>query len=395
MDRLLRIALSLAVGLFISAWTMTYSAQTPIPTETPLLQTPTYAPRATFNPTATHSPALATAVASGECLTSYDTFAYQGPLVDAGYHGDISPILPSWQVEATLPPFEFEGYYPNYFLPQIAFSRVHNQQEIWIEGTVWREGYNDDIPTSKWVITIYRPETQEWEYIESEIEDTGLFVSGLFVMDDGTVWGRTVWDKLVHEPIVSSIPVLSRFNETTRRFEFAEGVLEVPRFEDERYFYGPRLMPDEQGIFWIFVSNDGIYRYDPVSLTTEQRVSLPEFVFHSLALSSDGTIYIKRFSDLVYGGETTFLRNVLGMLYQFIPETNEVLSVDMPDVELPFYNGMLVDHLGGLWLGSILYRESDSDWRILHPHPEEFLEILDNGSFSEIWGPPSPILWTS
>jgi hypothetical protein len=72
----------------------------------------------------------------------------------------------------------------------------------------------------------------------------------------------TTWAPLPEDPKPDKVPILSKFNEQTQRFEFDPGILEIP-VTQEQYFLQPEIILDQQDIFWIFAQRDGIYRYDP------------------------------------------------------------------------------------------------------------------------------------
>jgi hypothetical protein len=153
----------------------------------------------------------------------------------------------------------------------------------------------------------------------------------------------------------------------------------------------PHIVLDQQGIFWIFVGFDGIYSYNPATKTTEKWIDLPELDVDYTALSPDGSIYFAHQSSL---GN---FRLVGDELYQFFPETGKVESVGLPasNEEWPIFAGLLVDHIGRLWLGSTGYRDLGGAWHLMHPYPERYFEIVDTGRISYIWAFPRPILESS
>ncbi len=133
------------------------------------------------------------------------------------------------------------------------------------------------------------------------------------------------------------------------------------------YTFGPwpEIILDEQGVFWIFVHYDGLYRYDPITATNEKRVELTEFPVLYVALAPDGSIY---FSNPIGVSRSVV---VDGMILQFIPETDEVIAVDIPDEPWPIFREMRFDRSGRLWLGSTGYRDPEGNWHLLIPNPEE------------------------
>lgn len=350
-------------------------AQSTSPTSSPTML---LRPTPTFHPTPSYSPDIATAVADRECFQSFETYAYRGPQ-DRSF--GMQDLLPAWEIEATaieVQPFSFG---------QVRLARwIDGHSEIWLGMLDSVNGFHRDP-----LLGIFQPDIQAWELVSKKINDSDMEVGRLFVTSDGTVWGSSLWDSLEY-PSLESIPVLSRFNENSRRFEFADGVLTLGREFFDR-FDTAVIVLDAADIFWIFVSYDGVYRYDPVTQITEKRVDLPEYEVLGAVLAPDGSIYFQTYSNRMYSGDT-FLRVVEGTLFQFIPETNEILSVDTPK-NLPFYSGLLVDRSGRLWLGSIAYREPDGVWYVMHPDPEWFLNRVDEGSYSYVLAPPTLILESS
>jgi hypothetical protein len=79
------------------------------------------------------------------------------------------------------------------------------------------------------------------------------------------------------------------------------------------------------------------------------------------------------------------------MLYQFVPKSNEIVLIDIPDGTWPIFTGMLVDHRDRLWLGAIGYREPNSEWKLIHPDPQEYFRHAGD----IYWAPPSLMLESS
>jgi len=353
--------------------------------------TATYVPSSTPFPTATYSPALSTAVANGECLNSFESFAYNGPRNE---RLEITAPLSPWQIEAVQPPHPYEGYYP-YIFQRVALSRpINDHQEIWTIGDI----YGEQLQGIKSVITIYSVESQTWEFVSSDISDTGLVVGQLFVDSAGGVWGRVTWQR-TYEYTTETFPVLSRFNETTRQFEIAEGVLEVLLVREIPMdnggimiaYDGTRILLDDQDNFWIFPYDRGLYHYNPSTQTTDQRTDFPDVYVGGPKMAPDGSIYFATGTDeLEYS--PFFLRSAV---FQFIPDTGELISIDLPNEDLPSFSGLLIDSTGRLWLGSIAYREPDGTWHIMYPHPEAYLALVNGGGYSYVWGMPYPMLESS
>jgi hypothetical protein len=300
-----------------------------------------------------------------ECIRSFQEFAYTRP----DLYPEIDLVLPSepWEIKAKIPLQEIEDYWE--FEIQVAASRlVNNKSEIWLIEDLIPTDESNQLNTNNFLI--YQPESQSWETVSAEIGDSGLLAGDIFVTSDGSVWGKTVWDTTYERTDLEKVPALSKFNESTRRFEFAKGVLEIPWI---LFSYGtfpwPEIILDKNGVFWIFAENDGIYLYDPVAQKTEKQADLLGLDVTQTALSLDGSIYFKVYSDKIYLQES-FFRLLDGTLYRFIPETKEIISLKIPEDPWLVFSEMLVDQDNKLWLGAIGYREQDDTWHLIHPDPK-------------------------
>ena len=63
----------------------------------------------------------------------------------------------------------------------------------------------------------------------------------------------------------------------------------------------------------------------------------------------------------------------------------------MPDEEWPAFNGLMVDDVGRLRLGSIGYLDTQQNWKLLHPDPEEYFR----NRVSYVWAPAALMLESS
>jgi hypothetical protein len=107
------------------------------------------------------------------------------------------------------------------------------------------------------IFIIYQPDSRKWKTISADIGDTGLFVQNLFVTSDGSVWGKTVWDTVHRHSDLKNVPVLSKFNENTQRFEFAKGILKVPFTQTYSLSLPwPNILLAKNNIFWIFANGN-------------------------------------------------------------------------------------------------------------------------------------------
>ena len=364
---------------------------TPSATITPSLTiTRTYYPTRTLQPTYTFAPEIATAAAKGECIASFQVFAYQGPIHRS--HEWILP-LPPWQFEAAIPMESFDGHV---FRLNTALSRsINGYQEIWLRGYIDRDSrpFNSE---DEYFSMVYRPDTQEWEIIPGNVEDTKFLVGDLWATSDGTLWATTEWNPPPIGQEVRNVPVLSRFNEETRRFEFVEGMLEIPLVTN--YYAENEIILTDKDVFWIFptVNLEGVYNYYPMTGVTVKQASNSGIMNYGV-MASDGSFYVVSPSrQYVANSPRNYFQFVEGLLFHYIPEADEVISLAPPDEEeWPMFSGMLADHTGRIWLGSIGYIAPDGSWHLIHPHPEEWFKIVDEGDYSNVWDTPVPILESS
>lgn len=382
MNNLKRILLFLAVVSFLGSCSNNSKSQVS-PTKTFI---PATIPSQYVNVTPSPSRNTSTVLASGGCIKPFPEFAYSGPNLNQG--ADAKIIAPSqpWQIETTLPFHESEGYFVS-SIDTEATRSVNGHQEIWLIEHLFP---TESRKREKNLFLIYYPESQEWKFISADIGTTGLFVQDLFVTSDGSIWGKIVWNSI--NPSLKEVPVLSKFDDDKQRFEFLNGVLKIPWAENNApYFPWPEIIVDSRDIFWFFVQNDGLYRYDPVSQRTEKQASLPNLGITQATLSLDGSIYFEIYNEKVYS-EESFFRIVDGMLFQFIPDTKEIITLKIPTEPWPIFSGMLVDSNARLWLGAIGYREQNGTWHLIHPNPKQYLAA----SAGDIYmAPPSLMLESS
>ncbi|NIT61335.1 MAG: hypothetical protein GWN00_35555, partial [Aliifodinibius sp.] len=277
-------------------------------------------------------------------IKPFDEFAYLPD--DATRPISEIPPGPPWQDEGTVLGYENDTF--RFGDVSIELARTNNEdQEIWIferpfesfDGTIIKEG----------AFLIYHPKSQTWGEVSAKIGDTSLVVRDLFITKDGTLWGRLYNRK--YSMLPNEAPILSRFNETTQRFEAVPGGFDVPITQDLQEHGGyvdvPAIVLDEQDNFWIFMQKDGIYRYDTKTGTLDRQTDLPatEIDLLDATLSIDGSIYFR----IIYPYRTK------QFLFQFVPETGEMTSLEIPNQTWRLFSGMLVDREGNLWLGAMGY----------------------------------------
>jgi hypothetical protein len=316
------------------------------------------------------------------CIKSFHQFSYGGPEPRAAEREVIPPDLP-WQRKLNSSNLPDVGY--PYTLNQTELARsIDGHPEIWF--------YLGDRYFALNVqkgIAIYLPNSQALEVIPRYVDDTDLYVKELYIDSQGAIWGSVSWDNLADYPDLTGVPVLSKFNENTRRFEFVEGVFETPLHEEINYIDATEIVLDHNDIFWIFANDGQIYRYDPVAQTTMRRDGLGTQVVYT-ALSSDGDIYFS-LNDWNPG-----LMMHQGSLFRLSTASEEITVVEVPE-GWPLYAGLLVDRSEQLWLGAIGYRDLSNNWQLLHApylrtyadHLGQYMwaapKILFEGSDGRLW----------
>ncbi len=301
-----------------------------------------------------------------QCDNSFVEYAYIFP--DPLLSRTPDRLLPNepWQIEASLPGEILEDYHliRGYGL-QVMFARIYNKNpEIWLSvpSRVRKENTKS--------VLIYQPTSKEWHYVSDMIEGTDIFVGEIFLTNDGTIWGLNKWQTNDTNP--KKGPILSKFNEQTRQFEFASGALEVP-FTDEQRFESLELVIDRQdNIFWFLLGNDGIYRYDPVTQATTKQIDLSNITLAWATVSTDGSIYFADFNKLPLADPPNSLPR--GMLFHFVSDTKELTQLDIP--EDPWPKGrMYVTEAGDLWIGANGYKDITNNWHLLHPDMDFYLNL--------------------
>jgi hypothetical protein len=304
------------------------------------------------------------------CLNTFEGFFYG----DAEKPSSVpfAYSTPTWTLHTSVPlnlipdlPV-LEESQRSVFATVVASRRYNNQHELWVTGAVTAPNFRQSF------LAIYQPELNAWNFIPEVVSDPNLFRQSLFVTPDGAVWAFNQWlDNAL--PDMTSVPVLSRFNDVTRQFELVETapwVQVVDRNRDFLVNLRHEIVLDEAGIFWVFNIDASLYRYDPVSRVSERRLDLttaaPQGVYDA-ALAPDGTIYFRTF---------TYLGIDLSddAVFQYRPQTNEVIPVALPQERWPNYSGLYVDSRNWLWLDTVGYRDDTGEWHLLHTAVDEYFD---------------------
>jgi hypothetical protein len=180
-------------------------------------------------------------------------------------------------------------------------------------------------------------------------------------------------------------PVLARFEQSPGRAAFVpETNLAVPA----RGYFDNQVLLGADGIFWIVADNDGLYSYDPATPVSRQHLDWENTGrdFIGVAFAADGTLFLQE--------ETAEWTNIaLGPneLFQYTPDSEQLIPVALPPGRWPMGSSLLVDNAGRLWYSASGWREPDGSWRRLHPSPSRWFSIMQTSDMS-LWGMPASFL---
>lgn len=326
----------------------------------------------------------AKAIQSETCYASFTEFAYNAPLLNRDLMAEV--LLPQWSIVSVIPPSP-EPAFPG--LSFIAAQRtIQGRTEIWI-----RHGLPHSASQSSLDFAIYTPELGNWHTVSSQVADSGVSVTELFVSSDHRIWGKTDWSNWNTGPLPVSLPVMALFNEETNRFEFARGVPVIAVDQTSNTDNYSEIIYGGSNFFWIFNLDSQIYRYDLFQYEAEAVGALASFVTDTTR-GTDGMIFLEIFSSPLTEPPYRVRDDTL---LRLDPDNLALDAVTVPTevTSWPIYNGLLTDHANNLWLGSTGYRTAMGDWVLVHDDPHAFLELVDSGGFSYLWQPAQLIYQTS
>ena len=310
-----------------------------------------------------------------ECIGTFEEFAYI--VVDDYYdytdHGIIYPGYP-WQLVFELPDKDMQNrlYSP---------ANPNPEEEIWIA----RKDYNSSfLDGESEDFLIYFPDKGEYITIPSTIGETGVWVSGLLFSPDGTIWGRNIWSP-IGESTMEKVPVLSRFNRSKNEFEFDENSMQVSMVQGDINFQDwPEILIGDDGILWIYIPQDGLYRYDPNSGETMKKADIPDEILYFFNYCKDGNIYYFSYTDIF---------NPEIKMNKFSPESDQstlFATIESGSIGV----GMVMDHMNRIWLGTLSMVDVNGNQTILHPDYEKDMEMRSRPE-GEYWTTPRVHLETS
>lgn len=301
-----------------------------------------------------------------QCIDTFESFAYEAHLRPLSLEARHVPI--PLEPVASLPSEAMSGY--DLRVLQINFIRdTPNGQEMWFSGAA--QPTSIDLPRTSY-IAIYFTDEQRWEIHSGSIQGTTAFVRDPFMTPDGSIWGVSGWDgRYEFTPNLQRLPVLARFDETSDSFVFTDGApfrAPFPTNLQPYWFNSPRAVVDQSGIIWIFNSDNGIYRYDPLTDSNSLEGLIPIFPAGAayVTLAPDNTIYI----GSATGQNPRTLQN--NPIFRFVEGDSAFTMIDLPAEEWANYNGMLFDAADNLWVGDVGYRTPAEEWTLVDPSPIDF-----------------------
>ncbi|MDH3942588.1 MAG: hypothetical protein OEV06_00635 [Anaerolineae bacterium] len=300
------------------------------------------------------------------CISDFDTFAYTVLYWGMGYDpGDYLPLEP-WKIATDIP---VDSYNPPFDRAVVKLIRkVEGLDELWVKRFKYEFGAFSD---GEYIgandiheYYIYQIDTGAWKVISAYIGDTGLYVDQIFMGNDGTIWGRNIGESTKNLTI-EEVPLLSKYNESTSRFELLEGGMKFLVTEVDRDFFDwPEVVLDDQEGFWIIVAGDGIYSYTPENnhLLKHEKIDLDQI--GNLSLTSNKQLFVQGNDYDDYPDWS---------VYRFSIVSGEVSEVQLPADSWP-WGEIFVDHENNLWFGAVSYLSPGGGWNLLHPDIEGFAE---------------------
>jgi hypothetical protein len=321
------------------------------------------------------------------------------PLEDIFYSTDLNPSKPvpgKDLIVAPPLPWEMVSSLPERWIGWGGqFSRtINGHVEIWIVNDAdW--DIDPDNAARVFVFLIYRPDTGEWKKVSAMISDSNISVGKLFTAEDGTLWGSSGFGLAPFAGDEAKSP-LAKYNEQTEKFEFVEEAGDIPagRTDPNGILASPYwniTLQDADGVFWILVHKDGIYRFDPITYQSEKYAETPNTIFGDTAISANGDIYY-----LNSGVDLISLQRINDLpIFRFNTKSKVTEQIGISLEPWPkYFVGMLVDHKDRLWLGGMGFREPDGNWYQIQRSPVFIVNTAEDNS-SYRWLPPSLLMESS
>ncbi|MBN2500590.1 MAG: PD40 domain-containing protein [Anaerolineales bacterium] len=333
--------------------------------------------RAALIPDAQETPVLEQ---SAFCIGNMENFAWDPPTDEYDeliFRQRVYPQDP-WQHYTQFDRSHNEGF----FELQLAREQAGNS-ELWVFYEV-----REEIIISSYHYLLLTPKDGQIEHVSAEVADMpGVFVSQLFLAQDGSIWGVNEPNIYTDEYPKGPIPILSKFDETARQFKV---ILNSPKVvADETmgfrgFDFEHNIALDKQDRFWMYVTAEGVYRYDIASGEMELTLEDGRPIYYGLSLGNNGELFMSQWIEQ----EDPFSIQP-GEILVFDPPTNTLSPINPPsDVAFPYYEPLHVDRMNRLWIGAMGWWNINNDeWHLLHTHLDEyFANVGDDYAFE--WRPP-------
>jgi hypothetical protein len=276
------------------------------------------------------------------CIPPTESFVYSAaPNLETLPGEEGMQISPNWEIELET----------NDSL--ITTRKNNNEVELWFEENRIEENENPDFSN----FLVYKPESKQWIRISGEIEQSGIFVKHIIMGFDDTVWGVINFDSFSLKEGTHRLPVLSKLNETTQRFEFVEETASIPytvnyqSSSDSNYWVS--VVISQENLIWFFVPNDAIYIYDPVKNSIERDFELKEYIPANPVLAPNGDIYFVDQKSIFEKGFISSSSDV--QINKINRQKNQIEQIPIRLDPWPPFKQIVVDHNGWLWLDALGY----------------------------------------
>jgi hypothetical protein len=331
---------------------------------------------------ATNSPtpqSTASVLSEHDCYARFTTFAYGIPSnLQTGIRGNHAPSLP-WINYTYLPHSLAANQNGLNDFSLITARNLNGAVELWIKRDVTvaeisLDSYKPPVTTS----SIHRlsQKVVGWE----EVDDKPVIPSGVAVLSgyeyrldqivtvsDSEIWATYTFTGAAttsQQGITSdsTVRILAKFNDATKRFELVES----SRYTTVGSLEHDYFTPDRNGMLWLYVPQDGIYKFDPRANRLTKELSTPDRGEETrVYIAPSGNIYFNSLEKNTAGG--MFL--VKNVLKQFDPATRTIREIAMPDssLEWPLFRVLLETRTGKLYADAAMVREPDGKWHLMIP----------------------------
>jgi hypothetical protein len=312
------------------------------------------------------------------CIASFADFAYRAPLNNRDYMSQVH--LPAWEAVSQVPILETSSASYPFMLPQIV-RLTESGQEIWVRVT--------EIPvgaTSSDYFAVFNINLSTWRIIPALIETNGPSASDLFLVQNQII-ARTDWASRRGSEfsLDQTIPVIARFDDSINRFYYISEAPEINIIAGHPESSPVLITAASPDSLYIFNANEHIMRYVPAE---NEFTQLPRADESMLPVVSATTFGQNRLVYEVYSSPLTapYFRLHENVLFEMDLVTDQIRTIESP-ANWPIHSRILFDISGRLWLGATGYRETDGQWVLIHEEAAAFLERVDGGGYSYVWGP--------